>query len=65
MLFRTATAAHGRLPDGLLGSGFLHRFLVAIDVHVASLYLAPNRMYNDPAPQWWWSATLPLLPVRQ
>jgi hypothetical protein len=32
MLFRTATAAPGHLPDGLLGSGFLHRFLVAIDV---------------------------------
>jgi hypothetical protein len=62
MLFRTATAAHGHLPDGLLGSGFLHRFLVAIDVPGASLYLTPNRTYDDPAPQWGWSAALPLLP---
>ncbi|HEV3332924.1 MAG TPA: hypothetical protein VG096_18180 [Bryobacteraceae bacterium] len=65
MLFRTPTAAHGQLPDGLLGSGFLHRFLVAIDVPGASLYLTPNRTYDDPAPQWWWSAALPLLPARQ
>lgn len=65
MLFRTAAAAHGRLPDGLLGSGFLHRFLLAIDVPGASLYLTPNRTYGDPAPQWWWSAALPLLSARQ
>jgi hypothetical protein len=62
MLFRTPTAARGRLPDGLLGSGFLHRFLVTIDVPGANLYLTPNPAYNDPAPQWWWSAALPLLP---
>ena len=65
MLFRTATAAPGRLPDGLLGSGFLHRFLVAIDVPGASVYLTPNRTYDEPAPQWWWSAAIPLLPARQ
>jgi len=65
MLFRTATAAPGRMPDGLLGSGFLHRFLVTIDVPGASLYLTPNNTYGDPAPQWWWSAALPLLPARQ
>lgn len=65
LLFRTATAAHGRLPDGLLGSGFLHRFLVAIDVPGTSLYLTPNRTYHDPAPQWWWSADLPLLSAHQ
>lgn len=51
MLFRTATAAPGRLPDGLLGSGFLHRFLVTIDVPGASLYLTPNNTYREPAPQ--------------
>ena len=62
MLFRTATAARGRLPGGLIGSGFLHRFLVTIDVPGAHLYLTPNPAYDDPAPQWWWSATLPLLP---
>jgi hypothetical protein len=56
LLFRTATAAHARLPDDLLGSGFLHR----IDVPGANLYLTPNRAYNDPAPEWWWSAALPL-----
>lgn len=65
ILFRTASAAPGSLPDGLLGSGFLHRFLMAIDVPGASLYLTPNRTYDDPAPQWWWSAALPLLPARQ
>jgi hypothetical protein len=65
LLFRTATAAHGRLPDGLLGSGFLHRFIVTIDVPRAKLYLTPNQAYNDPAPRWPWSAVLPLLPVEQ
>ena len=48
MLFRSGSAApRGGQTDGLLGSGFLHRFLVAIDVPHRRLYLTPNTMYQS------------------
>ena len=59
MLFRTPSGAAGPQPDGLLGSGFLHRFLVAIDPSRGRLYLEPNRFYLDPEPAWPWAADLP------
>ncbi len=61
MLFRTASGAAGPQPDGLIGSGFLHRFLVAIDPSRGRLYLQPNRNYRDPEPSPSWAADLPLL----
>jgi len=60
MLFRTRPGARGSQPDGLIGSGFLHRFLVTVDVPKLRLYLTPNRMYNDPEPRWPWAVDLKL-----
>jgi hypothetical protein len=65
MLFRTATAAHSHLAGRFTRVGVSTRFLVAIDVPGAGLYLTSNRTYDDPAAQWWWSAGLPLFPARQ
>jgi hypothetical protein len=61
MLFRTKSGAVGPQPDGLIGSGFLHRFLVIIDVPSGRLYLRPNRTYRDPEPTLPWAANLPLV----
>jgi hypothetical protein len=61
MLFRTKSGAGGPQPDGFIGSGFLHRFLVIIDVPSGRLYLRPNRTYRDPEPTLPWAANLPLV----
>lgn len=61
MLFRTGSGAAGQQPDGLIGSGFLHRFLVVIDASSGRLYLAPNRTYRDPEPTRPWTVDLPLV----
>jgi hypothetical protein len=57
MLFRTRSGDPASQPDGLIGSGFLHRFLVTIDVPNRRLFLTPNRMYSDPEPRkrWAWA----------
>ena len=61
LLFQTRSGAPvGSQPDGLIGSGFLHRFLVAIDVPNRRLHLTPNRTYNDPEPRWPWASDLQL-----
>jgi gag-polyprotein putative aspartyl protease len=59
LLFRSASGAGGQPPDGLVGSGFLHRFLVAIDVPHRRLYLTPTRAYRDREPSWSWAEGLP------
>lgn len=61
MLFRTRSGAAGQQPDGLIGSGYLHRFLVAIDASNGRLYLTPNRTYRDAEPTWPWAVDLPLV----
>jgi hypothetical protein len=61
LLFRSTSGAVGPPPDGLIGSGFLHRFLVAIDVPNRRFYLTPTPAYRVPEPSWSWAAKLPLV----
>jgi ankyrin repeat protein/predicted aspartyl protease len=58
LLIRTVS---GLMAGGSLGAGFLHRFLVAIDVPHGRVYLTPNQTYSDPEPKWPWAAKLPML----
>ena len=59
MLFRSPSGApRSDQTDGLIGSGFLHRFIVTIDVPKRRLYLKPNTMYRGAEPQRTWAGEL-------